>query len=396
MALLTVETVAAYAAKQLEALGAESPFPQGAELTAREITGGNLNYAFCVEAKGGPSVFVKQAPDFIKFLGPEAKLHRERMELEVAAYKEWAAALGEQVSARYLPKIYAFDTESMTFVMEFLGSYQLLMQSLFEGVANEAVAAGMGEVMGAMHAKTHCTKVPAGEAERLTKAFQNSELRGVQLQYVFTKAFQEAKAAEDLRKDESFMAELDGLKAKYRGENAADLALAHGDLHPGSVMADSSVGAVKIIDPEFAIYGPPGIDVGSLLSGYTLACIYLAMTGSDRAGLAISAASKVWTAYVAAMEANAISADIIAGIGEDAVGFASCEVARTALGFAGARGLPVEDEALKAEADKQALALAYRCIMGRKGKGVPLLISELEKLGKNKSKAAPASQCALL
>ena len=43
-------------------------------------------------------------------------------------------------------------------------------------------------------------------------------------------------------------------------------ALCHGDLHPGSIMVNSD-GICKIIDPEFTVYGPPGLDVGSVLSG---------------------------------------------------------------------------------------------------------------------------------
>ena len=68
------------------------------------------------------------------------------------------------------------------------------------------------------------------------------------------------------------MAEVERLAAKYLGyaEDEHDRgALLHGDFHPGSVMVAGA--AVKVIDPEFTIYGPPGLDVGSLLSGFVLA-----------------------------------------------------------------------------------------------------------------------------
>jgi 5-methylthioribose kinase len=35
-------------------------------------------------------------------------------------------------------------------------------------------------------------------------------------------------------------------------------------------MADEATGGVKIIDPEFVVYGPPGVDLGSLISGYVV------------------------------------------------------------------------------------------------------------------------------
>ena len=47
-------------------------------------------------------------------------------------------------------------------------------------------------------------------------------------------------------------------------------------------------------------------------------------------------------------------------------------MARTALGFAGVRGLPIDDADAKAGAEAKALAMAVRCIKGR-GAGVAAL-----------------------
>jgi len=66
--LLTEENVPAYVSERSDAL--QNIFPADATLTAKEIQGGNLNYAFQV-TDGNKSVFVKQAPDFIKVFGPE-------------------------------------------------------------------------------------------------------------------------------------------------------------------------------------------------------------------------------------------------------------------------------------------------------------------------------------
>merc|ERR1712086_432847 len=128
--LLTIETAPGYVTERAEVIGV---FPPGASLTATEINGGNLNYAFQV-TDGEKSVFVKQAPDFIKCFGPEAKLHRERMQLEVKIFTEWAAQLGGE-AGRFLPTIYMFDEESMVFVMEFMGSC-VLMDSVLDSKAD--------------------------------------------------------------------------------------------------------------------------------------------------------------------------------------------------------------------------------------------------------------------
>jgi hypothetical protein len=48
-------------------------------------------------------------------------------------------------------------------------------------------AAGMGEVMGLMHGKTHVKVVSAETAVEMTKVYKNEKLRGIQLEYVYTK-----------------------------------------------------------------------------------------------------------------------------------------------------------------------------------------------------------------
>jgi len=77
-AVLTTSTVASYVtSRKIDG------FTDGGSFISEEIHGGNLNYAFKVTNKENKSVFVKQAPDFIKCLGPEAKLHSDRLLLEV-------------------------------------------------------------------------------------------------------------------------------------------------------------------------------------------------------------------------------------------------------------------------------------------------------------------------
>lgn len=270
----------------------------------------------------------------------------------------------------------------MIFVMDFLASHELLQTSLFKGVAEEKVAAGMGGFMGTLHAKTHCTKTATTKVTSLSKAYENSTLRGIQLEYVFSKCFREDERASHLRSDSVFMAEVEALKALYRGENKNNLALCHGDLHAGSVMVTTE--DVKVIDPEFAVYGPPGLDVGSLMSTYVMAyCFQSSVNKSSHKGL-LSAIEAVWSSYSKALKAGGIGDDVIELIGQDAVGFAGCEVARTALGLAFERSLKIEDPKKKDEAERDALALGVACILNRK-QGLSALTAELTKFGVNES-----------
>ena len=54
--------------------------------------------------------------------------------------------------------------------------------------------------------------------------------------------------------------------------------LLHGDLHTGSIMVHAD--DARAIDPEFAVYGPFGFDVGMLIANFLMA--YFAQSGHER------------------------------------------------------------------------------------------------------------------
>ena len=54
--------------------------------------------------------------------------------------------------------------------------------------------------------------------------------------------------------------------------------LVHGDLHTGSIMVTAS--DTRVIDPEFAFYGPMAFDVGAILANLIMS--YLASAGHER------------------------------------------------------------------------------------------------------------------
>lgn len=352
--LLTSATVPRFVAERVNLLGPE--------LRAEEISGGNLNFSFRVQDASGKSVFVKQAPSFIKVFGPGEKLHRERMELEVKVYQEWRQLLGAEVYSRYLPEIYHFDVSHMAFIMEFLDDFTLLDGNLNAGIADLGASTAIGRLLGILHARSHSSILPRERSQYLMEAFRNSKLREVQLEYVFSKAFRETeiqelrlKAVED---------RIEQLKRKYKGEEENN-ALLHGDLHPGSVMVSAS--SVKVIDPEFAIYGPPGHDLGSLLSGFVLASLALAATGNASAAAEVNrGAVAVWSSYALTLAEEGLEREL-PSISEDAAAFASCEIARTALNCAGHRGFHSLEAAPRSAATAAAISLAARCLAATGG-----------------------------
>jgi len=389
--ILTQDTVADYVARHAADIGV---FPPDAVLAGEAIRGGNVNFAFCVRAPGGQAVFVKQAPEYVAVFGPDGlPLTSTRIQKEVAILRRWADILGDEADA-YLPRLFHFDDDRKVFVMEFLEGFDLLDHYLVSrpSYATEiALGRRLGDFMAKTHLATHSSKVSPERAAFFTSEYENRALRDIQLEYVFTKAYKETSVhtSKGFNVDDEFLAEVNALKARYNGEGSpGNLTLCHGDLHPGSVMVKVGDGdgdaQVRVIDPEFTVYGPPGLDVGSLLSGYILAAVHQSYAHEDAGEGAQAVLSilkgivTVWETYKAAMTAGGIEAEVLREIETESVGFAVAEACRTALGFAGDRlWLQFDDPAVKEAAVQTVLAIVQKCMTARHAEGMQVLVHGL-------------------
>lgn len=378
--ILTEDTVPQYLTERADEIGV---FSTNAKLTAKAILGGNVNYAFCASEVGTDNtIFVKQAPEFVAVFGPDGlPLTSDRMKQEIAVFDEWKTLLGPDLCSKFLPNIYLFDTKMMVFVMDFLDKHTLLDHELVgEGDVSNAIAEGLGEFMGKTHGKTHSSQVSKERFDYLVKAFENRPMRDIQIEYVFTKAYKEATEEQKagLNVDEAFMKEVEELKSAYDGKNVDNLSLCHGDLHPGSVMVAGD--DVKVIDPEFTVYGPPGLDVGSLLSGYVLGAVHQAYSNNpDGVTSIIEGINMVWSSYVKAMKNEGITDDMMKKIETETVGFTVAEVCRTALEFAGGRKwLQFDDAEVKVNSRKAALKIVEKCMTNRQENGMEVMLAAIK------------------
>jgi 5-methylthioribose kinase len=371
------------------------------------IHGGNINFAFSVvNTVTGMHLFVKQAPNYVALFGPDVlPLSNQRMHYEYKAYQEWNTILGPDVSKEYLPTLYHFDSQHMILILEFLQNYTLLEHVLRRPIEDciqpqhhplLSISHSLGRFMGNTHAATHSSILPPDRIEYWIQSFHNTCMRTIQLEYVFTKCFQEST----IQMGKDFEKEIEHLKSLYRGEDTTNLALCHGDFHFGSVMIqihnnhddeeDDDIIHVKIIDPEFAIYGPPGLDVGCLISGYILAAIFhtFSTLSNDNPHphpiqVLTQAIQTLWSSYYDTMIKEGISESILKRIEVDTVGFAVAEVCRTALGFAGGRSswlLFSEDTRIQIKAKATALNIAKQCMQARHFHGIACIVKELNAL----------------
>lgn len=393
MSLLTVDSVADYVSKHADQINV---FPSDAVLTAEAIQGGNVNFAFCVRSSCGKSVFVKQAPEYVAVFGPNGlPLTSTRIQKEVSILGEWKTILGDEAD-KYLAKLYYFDDENKVFVMEFLEGFLLLDEHLvctkLTPNADNQIATQMGTFMAKTHLATHSSKVSADRATYLTAEYENRALRDIQLEFVFTKAYEETSehTSTGFNVDDQFRSEINALKARYNGETGANnFSLCHGDLHPGSVMVkiDEDDAQIRVIDPEFTVYGPPGLDVGSLLSGFILAAVHHSYSDSDSetkkkaVGSINGGIKSSWDAYKSVLSEGGLSTELIREIEIESVGFAVAEVCRTALGFAGIRlWLQFDDPKVKEAAVQKALSIVQKCMTARHEEGMQVLFDCLDSL----------------
>lgn len=390
--ILTQDTVASFVTQHAFQINV---FPPNATLTAEAIQGGNVNFAFCVRSSCGKAVFVKQAPEYVAVFGPDGlPLTSARIQREVAILKLWTTILGDEAD-KYLPKVYYFDDANKVFVMEFLEDFELLDHHLVTNPSPStelSIATQLGEFMAKTHLATHSSKVSSERAAFLTTEYENRALRDIQLEYVFTKAYKEVseQTSKEFKVDDEFLGEINALKARYNGEGGAgNMSLCHGDLHPGSVMVKIGDDAqVRVIDPEFTVYGPPGLDVGSLLSGYILGAVHQAYANADNEEEKSKTVSSItkgvvasWEKYKSVMTGGGISNELIREIEVESVGFAVAEVCRTALGHAGMRlWLQFDDAKVKDAAVQTALSIVQKCMTARHTEGMQVLFDCLNSL----------------
>merc|ERR1711991_147363 len=87
-------------------------------------------------------IFLKQAPEFVKCLGPEASMEKERHILEMNAYKEWNQSIYQlyHSNINFFPTIYDTNYNNCSTLMEYLSphdGWHLLQDGLFNIIHNK-------------------------------------------------------------------------------------------------------------------------------------------------------------------------------------------------------------------------------------------------------------------
>ncbi|MBW6488791.1 S-methyl-5-thioribose kinase [Sulfurimonas sp.] len=361
------------------------------EIRADEIGDGNLNYVYKISSVKNPqkALIAKQAVPFLRCVGEDFPLSRERMIYEIRALQKFYT-----IFPSFVPKIHHASEEMSLVVMDYLGSHIIMRKGLIGGVKYKNFSGHISTYMAATLYYTSSLYLSSAQKRELVERFNgNRELCKLTEDLVFSFPFMEHETndnenvennpdAQKLFSDMEFKEKV--LELKYKFMTQSD-ALLHGDLHTGSIMINEN--DTYIIDPEFAFVGPFGFDVGALLANLVNNYIHHSVVTKDedyKSWLLLTIKdilekfSEKFLSFWSESKESALLVDgyldevslknykerFVKNILRDSVGFAGCKMARRVYGVAGVEEIRgIEDEALRADAERMALKIAREFVI---------------------------------
>lgn len=336
-----------------------------------EIGDGNLNLVFRIR-QGEQRLIVKQALPYAKVVGESWPLTLERAWIEQLALRQFA-----EVVPRFVPNVLGSDRTLAYTILEDLSDYEIVRTGYLEGKTYPELARHVGEFLGETLFATSDYAAGPIEKKRKEREYYNPELCDITEKLIFTDPYKDAESnnieaalrpdVERLWHDKALKVEVAKLKVGFVTKHDA---LLHGDLHTGSIFATTQ--ETKIIDPEFAFYGPFGFDVGQIIAHLTLSTFHDPLKRFER----FTDVLTVWETFEKTFRHNFTNAvepfdtegyvdDLLQTIFADTVGYAGCELIRRAIGLAGVADLETLPETTRLERKRDALALGTALIKER-------------------------------
>jgi 5-methylthioribose kinase len=356
---LNTATAARYAAQFLE----------GEIRSSAEVGDGNLNNVFRVSS-GTSSVIIKQALPYLKVAGSQWPLTRQRAHIEADAL-----AVHSQFAPGLLPQVLHFDETLSANVFEDLRGYRSWRDVLVEGLPSPGVARQVGQYSAAVLLGTSDLIRPLDRRDHLRRRFSYSDLCLVTEDLVFTAPFTGAASnryddeltglVRGLLRDRVLRMAVSGLLSAFKTRPEA---LIHGDLHTGSVLVKGS--ETRVIDLEFAFYGPFGFDPGMLLANLALSHIaHQALNDVDFSSAVAQYAGEYWTAFADGCRRlwplDEPSCDqFLSSVLADAARFAGVEMIRRIVGLAHVRDIDSLPKPARPLAQQRAVSCGRALITG--------------------------------
>lgn len=373
--LMTSEDVIRYAKEKIVM------FINSEKLSGEEIGDGNLNYVFRVKDEAtGKSVIIKQAGHTAR-ISDDFVLSTDRIRIEAGALQ-----LERALAPGLVPRVYFFDEVMSCLVMDDLGSYKIMRAALLEFEMFPEFAEHITTFIAETLLRTSDIVMDHKQKKALVKDFINPELCEISEDLVFTEPyFDQFKRNEVIEENLEFVTEHlydnEVLKEEVALLKYAFLtnaqSLLHGDLHTGSVFITKE--DTKIIDPEFAFYGPMGYDIGNVVANLVFAWVngkanqktefvnWVEQTIVDVIDLFKMKFVKVWKEYATELFAKntAFQVDYLQSVITDTAGMAGLEMNRRIVGLAKVKDITSLTGQKRVQAERDCITIANRFIFER-------------------------------
>lgn len=361
-------------------------FAKDATLNCKEIGDGNLNYVFrVVDNNTEKSIIVKQAGPVAR-ISDEFKVSTDRNRIEYEILK-----IQHDLAAGLVPKVYYYDPVMNCCVMEDLSDHTIMRTALMNFEKFPLFADHITTFMVNTLLLTSDVVMNHKEKKALVGSFINPDLCEITEDLVYTEPFFDCPrndifpptlefAKKELWEDKNLLLETAKLKFDFMTNTQS---LIHGDLHTGSIFVKSD--STKVIDPEFAFYGPAGYDVGNVVANLIFSYVhadatiedqakkedykaYLLDTIKDVVDMFTSKFKALWEKRATERVANyhGFREHYLAQILQDTAAVAGLELCRRILGIAHVKDITsITDEAKRTRAEKICLSLGKCFILER-------------------------------
>jgi len=366
------------------------------EWSISEVGDGNLNLVFIVKGTVR-GIAVKQALPYVRLVGESWPLPLSRSHYEYLALVNQA-----RLAPGLVPAVLHHNEALALIAMELLEPHIIMRKGLISGLRYPRFVEDITSFLARTLFLSSDLAVPAAQKKEGIAAFAgNHALCKITEDLIFTEPYFRAEqnrctspwldaTAAAFREDLDLHVAVSRLKLTFM---ARPEALIHGDLHTGSIMVTES--ETRVIDPEFAFYGPMGFDLGAIIGNLLMA--YLASAGHERSpgerrsfeAWMLETIESVWTefsrkfielwrteahgdAYPAALFSGAAGAarleaerqSYMKRLFQDTVGFAAAKIIRRILGLAHNIDFEwIEDTKRRAICEARSLRLARAMLL---------------------------------
>ncbi|MHA1802925.1 MAG: S-methyl-5-thioribose kinase [Promethearchaeota archaeon] len=241
------------------------------DLIGVDLAEGNVNLVFRVYSKSNPekSVIVKQALDHARRY-PDFKMPQKRAALEAEMLK-----IENKYCPGLAPEHYYHDEEMYLNIMEDLNKHVIMRVGLMQQVKYPKFAEHLGTFLARTLFYTSDFYLPSAEKKEMAARILNTVMCKVTEDLIFTEPYIDhsnnhwtkelTPHVKAIKANKKMQAEALKLKESFMTHQQA---LIHGDLHTGSIMINQQ--ETKVLDPEFAFFGPMGFDIGMLLANLVI------------------------------------------------------------------------------------------------------------------------------